>query len=159
MTKIAEKSQTPKFRKRRAVPILIGSQTNNEIIVFSTGIDGTPYISQGIKRSWQRLWSISAWRHVFAVMMAMKAYREKQVPACKLLHIFRIIFLEFPVHPCDLLFSSPRQTSRRLIQPRDLTLRDRPRKYFSPLLNLPQAILVTHVDYGSWHFSEPQTVV
>lgn len=40
-------------------------------------------------------------RHAVAMTMATRAYRGKQVRACKSSHIFSIIFLEFPIHPRD----------------------------------------------------------
>jgi len=45
--------------------------------------------------------------------------------ACKLLHIFSIIFLKFPVRSRDLPFLSPHQTSRWLVRQGEITLRDR----------------------------------
>jgi len=50
---------------------------------------------------------------------------KSRLRACKLLHIFSIIFLKFPVRSRDLPFLSPHQTSRRLVRQGETSLRDR----------------------------------
>lgn len=72
---------------------------------------------------------------------------RSRVRACKLLHIFSIIFLEFSVHPRDLPFLSLRQTSRRLVQREDSSLHDSLDTFH------PFSIILACRGCNLWHFS------
>lgn len=72
---------------------------------------------------------------------------RSRVRASKLLHIFSIIFLEFPVYPHDLSFLSPRQTSRRFVHG-DSSLHDRFDTFHSSIVTS-----LYRASYNPWQLS------